>query len=169
MDKKIKCLFKVKEADEETNDIGQFEMDGVIFVAELMNMSINDLVENEEYEGKVVFYGHKLCGVYDNEEDFHKGEGNMAVESFIPVGAFSANPDDKNWRPSPMNYMNSTIVEVVPDGAIGQPKEYLLFTGKIEGVELDQCFYFHNLEDKPAIKPGQIISGVYWAELTLKY
>ena len=45
MDKKIKYLFKVKEADEETNDIGQFEMDGVIFVAELMNRSIDDLVE----------------------------------------------------------------------------------------------------------------------------
>ena len=168
MDKKIKYLFKVKDADEETRDIGQFEMDDVIFVAELMNKNINGLVENEEYEGSVIFYGHEFCGVYDNEEDFRKEQGNMAAESFIPMGAFPANPEDKNWKPSPMNYMNSTIVDVVPDGAIGQSEEYLFFTSKIMETELNQCFFFPNLEEKPNVKPGQIISGVYWAELTLK-
>ena len=168
MDRKIRYLFKVKDEDEQTHAIGQFDMDGVIFVAELMNKDINELVEGEEYEGRVVFYGHEFSGVYDNEEDFQKEQGNMAAESFIPMGAFPADPDNKNWKPSPMNYMNSIISEVVPDEKIGQPKELLVLTGKIMGVELDQCFYFYNLEEKPTIKPGQIISGVYWAELTLK-
>lgn len=168
MDRKIRYLFKVKDEDEQTHAIGQFDMGGVIFVAELMNKDINELVEGEEYEGRVVFYGHEFSGVYDNEEEFQKEQGCMAAESFIPMGAFPADPDNKNWRPSPMNYMNSIISEVVPDGKIGQPKELLILTGKIMGVELDQCFYFPNVEEKPDVKPGQIISGVYWAELRLK-
>lgn len=166
MDYKVKFLMKVKELDDETNDIGEFiTEDGFVFVAELMDSNVNDLVPDKEYDVRVFFYGHELDGVFDNEEEFHKVNPTMDKESFIPIGAFPANEDDKDWRPSPMNYINSIVDEVIPEGALGQEPEMLLFGAKVGDTKLDQCFYFPDVERKPILKVGQIISGCYWAEL----
>ena len=166
---KARLMMPIQKANEEENmgDIAQFESEGFIFVAELKNCQNEQLDPNKEYEVDVMFYGHQLDGIYGTAEEFHKSNAPMAEESYIPMGAFPANPEDKNWKPSPMNLINSKIVDVAPADAPNIPKEILLFVGTVEGHEIEQCFYFQNTEDKPSLKAGQYISGVYWAELYL--
>ena len=91
----------------------------------------------------------------------------MAEESYIPMGAFPANPEDKDWKPSPMNYINSTVDEIVDNATIGAPENFVLFYGKVGGQRLDQIIYYPTVEEKEEIKPGYIVSGAYWAELKL--
>ena len=164
---KVKLMFPVKSADEETGAIAQFDSDGFVFVAELMNCNAEDFSEDKEYEVDLTFYCHGIYGIYKNVEEFHKDNPDMAEESYIPMGAFPANPDDKNWKPSPMNYINSTVEEVVDNDAIGAPDNLVLFYGKAGGQRLDQVLFYQTPEEKDEVKPGYIVSGAYWVELKL--
>ena len=164
---KVKLMHQVKPlADEQTGPIAQFMSNGFVFVAELMNCSVEDFKEDKEYEVDVKFYCHEICGIYKTSEEFQKENPDMAEQSYIPIGAFPASQEDKNWRPSPMNYINSVVDEVVDNAIIDAPENLVLFYGKINDEDkIDQVLYYRNHEDKDEVKSGYIISGVYWAEL----
>ena len=162
---KVKLIKLIKEADSNTRDIATFDSNGFIFVAELMNCSTNDFIENKEYEVDVKFYCHKVCGIYKDEKEFHKKEKSMDTESFIPMGSFPANPNDKNWLPSALNYINSIVSEVVDNASVNVPENLVLFYGRLLGQQIDQILYYPNVKDKVDIKVNDIISCVYWAEL----
>lgn len=164
---KVRLMHSVKSADEETGPIAQFDSDGFIFVAELMNCNADDFQEGKEYEVDVTFYCHAIYGIYKNKEDFHNDNPSMAEESYIPMGAFPANPEDKDWKPSPMNYINSTVDETVDNASVGAPENFVLFYGKVGGQRLDQIIYYPTVEEKEEVKPDYIVSGAYWAELNL--
>ena len=160
-------MQSIKSASEKVGPIAQFESNGFIFVAELKNCDIEDFQEEKEYEVDVKFYCHCIHGIYQNVEEFYEDNPGMAEESYIPVGAFPADFDNKDWKPSPMNYINSTVDEVVDNALVGAPENFVLFYGKAEGTKLDQILFFQNVEEKEKVEPGYTVSGTYWAELKL--
>ena len=127
----------------------------------------NIKIYNKEYEVDVKFYCHCIHGIYQNVEEFYEDNPSMAEESYIPVGAFPADFDNKDWKPSPMNYINSTVDEVVDNALVGAPENFVLFYGKAEGTKLDQILFFQKVEEKEKVEPGYTVSGTYWAELQL--
>ena len=157
----------IKEGDEMTGDIVQFRSDDFIFVAELTNCKAKELKEEEEYEADLTFFCHQVIGVYKNEEEFHKENENMASESYIPVGAFPANPDDQNFRPSAFNYINSIVKRMEPNEKHGAPDNYIMFVGKIYNKELDEILYYPTIEEKDDVQEGYIVSGMFWIELDI--
>ncbi len=167
MEYRVKLVRRVKTADKYTNDIAEFKCDDFTFVAEIMNHQMNDLAFDQEYRVRVFFYGHALCDLYDSEKDFKKKNPGMDKEVAIPVGAYPLNPNIKNWRPSALNYINSTVVEVVPNGKYQQPDNYLLLTSKVGDVCFDQSFIYGSVLERPLVNEDQIITGIYWAELEI--
>ena len=164
---KVKLMMLLKKADEETGDIAQFISDGFIFVAELKNCSAEDFKDDKECDVDLTFFCHKICGVYKNSEEFHEVEKSMNEESYIPMGAFPADPEDKDWRPSPMNYINSTVFEVVDNKKYNAPDNLTLFIGQIGAKHIDQILYYPTSEEKDEIHEGYIVSGIYWIELEI--
>ncbi len=164
---KVKLMYLVKPASEKVGPIAQFDSDGFVFISELMNCTEKDFEEGKEYEANVNFFCHEICGIYLNAEEFHADNPSMAEESYIPVGAFPANPEDKNWEPSPMNYINSTVKEIVDNETVDAPDNLVLFYGEVNGLQLEQILFYESAEEKDNIQPGYIMSGVYWAELKL--
>ena len=164
---KVKLMMLVKEADEEVNEVAQFESDGFIFVAELMNCHAKDFEMGKEYEVDLSCYCHAIYGVYKTYEEFQKEHNGMAKESFIPVGAFPASEKHiEEWKPSPMNYINSVVKDVVDNEIYQTPENYILFHGKVLDKTLDQILYYENIDEKDVVEPGYIVSGLYWIELT---
>lgn len=165
---KIKLMHSVSPATEKTGPIAQFQSDDFIFVAELMNCDVDSFEEGKEYEADVKFYCHEIYGIYKDEEEFHKDNPNMAEQSYIPVGAFPVSKDDKNWKPSPMNLINSIVGEVVDNEVVDAPNNLVLFYGKVYDKTIDQVLYYETEEDKADVKAGDIVSGLYWVELILE-
>jgi len=164
---KVRLMYLVKPKSEKVGPIAQFDSDGFVFVAELMNCTEKDFVDDQEYEANVTFFCHKVYGIYLNAEEFQADNPSMAEESYIPMGAFPANPEDKNWKPSPINYINSTVKEVADNEKIGAPENLVVFYGEVEGQRLKQVLFYESKEEKDELKPGYIMSGMYWAELRL--
>ena len=164
---KTKLMMLIKSADEKTGTIAQFDSNGFVFVAELMNCDINDFSEDKEYEVDVKFFCHHIYGIYKNTKEFQEDNPNMSEESYIPMGAFPPDPEDKDWEPSPINYINSVVTEVVDNKTVNAPENYVLFYGRAGGEKLDQILYYQTIEEKEEVKPGYIVSGAYWAELRL--
>ena len=164
---KVKLMHQVQEANEELGAVAQFESNGFVFVAELKDCDIKDFEQDKEYEVNVTFYGHAVYGVYKNEEEFQEDNPGMAETSYIPVGAFSVNPDDKDWEPSPMNLINCIVSALEDNAKVGAPDNLVLFYSNIEGQEVDMCLWYQSSELKDDVQPGYIVSGLYWAELRL--
>ena len=165
---KAEFMMKVCEGNEDIGDIAQFMSGNFVFVAELKDCNLGDFEEGKEYDLDVTFFGHRLDGIYKTEEEYRKHNGSMAPESCIPCGAFPAGVTDKNWEPSPMNIINSRVKERVYPRDMGwDDVNYLLFYGEIFGVQIDQVYRYDNEEDIPPLANGDIVSGLYWAEVKL--
>lgn len=162
---KVKLMHQVQEANEELGALAQFESNGFVFVAELKDCDIKDFEQDKEYDVDVKFFGHAVYGIYKNEEDFHNDNPEMAEQSYIPVGAFPAEEDD--WEPSPMNLINSIVTGLEDNVKVGAPDNMVLYYSDINGVQLDMCFWYEEAEQKDDIKVGDIVSGLFWAELRL--
>ena len=140
---KAKLINILEPSDGKIGDIVVFEMGGFHFVAELKDCSSRDFPFNKEIDIDIKFYCHEIIGVYKSEEEFHKDVKSMNTESMIPVGSFPPNDDDMdNFRPSPMNFINSVVDEIVDNNLLGAPDNFIFFEGKMMGLMLDQCLTF---------------------------
>ena len=165
---KVRFSHLVSNASEGCGPIVQFMSDGFVFVGELINCTPEDFKEDKEYTVDVKFFCHHVYGLYSNAEDFQKDNEGMAEESYIPVGAFPADPTDKSWEPSPMNWINSTVKEIVDSESVGAPDFLILFEGSVNGLIIDQVIDDEWGEYKDAVTVGTIVSGLYWAEVRLE-
>lgn len=165
---KVKFQFLLKEATKDTGPIGQFECHGFIFVAEILKKESSFFKENEEYDLDVKFYCHHIFGVYKNEEEFYKEHENINPESFIPVGGFPSDPKDMSWEPTPINWINSTVREVIDNDSIGAPDYLIFFEGSLLGLELDQVLCDKENKYRPTFAVNDIVSGIYWAEVSVE-
>lgn len=165
---KVRFSHLVSNGNEECGPIAQFTSDGFVFVGELVDCNPEDFKEDKEYNVDVKFFCHEVYGLYKNAEDFQKDNKGMAEESYIPVGAFPADPTDTSWKPSPMNWINSTVKEIVDSASVGAPSYLILFEGNVINHELDQAIDDMWGEYKENITVGTIVSGLYWAEVRLE-
>ena len=166
---KAKLMFMVQEAGTAFGTIAQFISDGFAFVAELKECSIEDFIKDKEYEVSVHFFCQDIYGIFEDEEDYYKNETGMSSESNIPVGAFNPTPEEKGWKPSPFNLINSKVIEIKDSSRINKflPGKVSLFIGKVNGKEIEQSIYWQKKETAKDVKIGNIVSGIYWAELKL--
>lgn len=160
---KAKLMHKVCDATEKCGEVVQVECDGIVIAAELVKCSIEELASKEEVDVDVTFFCHAKYGVYENEEEYYESGECMAAESYIPVGAMSEVHEGD--EPSPMNLINLVVKDIVENPKA--PEEYLLLHGKVCDATLDVVIRCEDAEEKAAVKPGNIISGLYWAELKL--
>ena len=165
---KVRFMNLVSDKKEKMGPIAQFDSNGFVFVAELMNCDASSFEDGKEYEADVKFYCHKIYVIYKNEEEFHKDHSSIAEQSYFPVGSFPANPDKKDWEPSPINIINSIVDEVVDNEIIDAPDNLVLFYGKLYENTVDQALYYESAEEKDDVQAGYIVSGLYWAELILE-
>lgn len=166
---KVKFLDLVKPADEKVGPVAKFACNDFVFVAELMNRNGDELESDKEYEADATFFCHEICGVYKTLEDFQKDNQNIAEQSNIPMGAFSANSNDKNWKPSPLNYVNTVVLSVIDNSLICAPNDILLFYGKtVSGQTIEEVLFYDEEEERDDVKKGYIVSGVFWCEITFK-
>ena len=165
---KAKLMFMVQEAGKNFGTIAQFNSNGFIFVAELKNCGIEDFIEDKEYDVDVKFYGQHIYNVYENEEEYYASENHMSSEAIIPAGAFNPNPEDKRWKPAPFNYINSKVVNIEDSSRIKLPGKLYLIQGQVLGHEIDQSLYWENKNEAKDVKIGNIVLGLYWAELKLE-
>lgn len=165
---KVRFSHLVADKSEDCGPIVQFMSDGFVFVGELINCTPEDFKEDKEYTVDVKFFCHNVYGLYSNAEDFQKDNEGMAEESYIPVGAFPADPTDKSWKPSPMNWINSTVKEIVDSASVGAPDYLILFEGSVGGLIIDQVINDEWDEYKENVTVGTIVSGLYWAEVRLE-
>lgn len=165
---KVRFSHLVANESEDCGPIVQFMSDGFVFVGELINCTPEDFKEDKEYTVDVKFFCHNVYGLYSNAEDFQKDNKGMAEESYIPVGAFPADPTDKSWKPSPMNWINSTVKEIVDSASVGAPDYLILFEGSVGDLIIDQVINDEWDEYKENVTVGTIVSGLYWAEVRLE-
>ena len=52
----------------------------------------------------------------------------------------------------PMNYINSTVDEIVDNASVGAPENFVLFYGKVGGQRLDQIIYYPTVEEKQRVQ-----------------
>lgn len=162
---KARLMMKIKDATEKCGEIVQVESDDLVFVAELKNCTSADLKEDEEIDVDVKFFCHNLYGTYKSEEEYEEENKGMAVMSYMPIGAMPEMMG--NGEPSPMNYLNMVVDEIVDNEEIGAPEQLLLLYGNIYDSKLDVIIKYDDPEEKYGVEPGDIVSGAFWAELRL--
>ena len=163
---KAKLINVLRRSDDKIGDIVLFQNDILQFVAELKECDANDFKEGVEYEIDAKFYCHEIIGVYQNEEDFHKDVESMNVESIIPVGSMPME-ENADFEPSPMNFINTVVDEVIDNALLDAPDNFVFFEGRLFGFRLDQCLYFEDPDARIELAVGDIVSGIYWAEVYL--
>ena len=163
----VKFLNRVKNADKDTNDIGLFACSGFIFCAEITNYSLKDLSINKIYKARAFFHGRQLNELYDTEEEFLAKYPKLKKDRCFPFGAHNVNPENTQWRPSALNLIYSSVLDIAPNNDKDLPNNYLLMTSAINGTPIYQMFTYRDVLEKPILNEGQIIGGIYWAELEI--
>ncbi|MBQ6162930.1 MAG: hypothetical protein IJK23_00510 [Clostridia bacterium] len=95
--------------------------------------------------------------VFSSEEAYRAADKKLAVISMIPIGTFSAQPDDESFQPSPHILFTGKVlyVERDPNAGADEPNYF----ASVETLELKINLYFRY--DGP-VEEGYIIYGVAW-------
>jgi len=96
--------------------------------------------------------------VYSSEEEYKNSGNRMAAVSMIPMGTFSVNPEDENFKQSAQILYTgkAAAVEKSPQGDDENAPNYLL---KIQTYEMEFQLYTHY---DGIIKTGYIVHGIAW-------
>ncbi len=95
--------------------------------------------------------------IYSSEEEYEAAGSDMAIPSMIPIGTFSADPEDEDFMESPHILFTGKVADVAwnPDAKEGDANCCLL----IETLELKIKLY---LEYDAPVKKGYIVHGIAW-------
>ena len=136
-----------------------------MFTTDDMEIPVNIFVDNaNEFENAK--YGvcfMDICAVgprieiYPTEEEYEATGTHMAIPSMIPIGTFSADPDDKDFEESPHILFTGTVIDVAwnTDAEKGEANCCLL----IETLEMMINLY---LEYDEPVEKGYIVHGIAW-------
>ena len=102
--------------------------------------------------------------IYASEEEYRQTDSNMDIMSMIPIGTFSAKPDDEAFQESPHILFTGKVLDVVlnPDAEEDEANCCIL----VETLGLTINIYLNY--DRP-VEKGYIVHGIAWLSVIWRW